>query len=266
MMIAPHMQAYALALPFTAASAGESLYRLWRCRRVPGAAAAAAVLDEGAYIDASGDVAVSETEELEWTMRLQEASEWQQLLAASSLGDVCAAVWSFTSNLYPSPPFTSEITRQILFSSWPNRYTRVTTSAASSSSSYHLVGTSGRGFERGGEERGVAESSLGEGGAGGREEECEGSGVAPPSTPSSKVGTDLFNVLRAARLTVLARFDLETKDRIPRFEHCVLVFVVMKLALLPLTSATGCCAVHVHEPSLPSVMRRARCENSRSRK
>jgi hypothetical protein len=189
MMIAPHMQAYALALPFTAASAGESLYRLWRCRRVPGAAAAAAVLDEGAYIDASGDVAVSETEELEWTMRLQEASEWQQLLAASSLGDICAAVWGFTSNLYPSPPFTSEITRQIHFSSWPNRYTRVTTSAAASSSSYHMVSTSGRGFERGGEERGVGESSMGEGEAGGREEEAKGGGVVPPSTPSSKVGT-----------------------------------------------------------------------------
>jgi hypothetical protein len=185
MMIAPHMQAYALALPFTAASAGESLYRLWRCRSVPGAAAA--VLDEGAYIDASGDVAVSETEELEWTMRLQEASEWQQLLAASSLGDMCSAVWGFTSNLYPSPPCTSELTRQILVSSWSNRYTRSTTSAASSS--YDIVSTSGPGFERGGEERGVGRSSMGEGEAIVREEDAQGGAAVPPSTPSSKVGT-----------------------------------------------------------------------------
>jgi hypothetical protein len=101
MMIVPHLKAYALALPFTVAAAGESLYRLQRCRSVPGAAAA--VLDEGAYVDASGDVAVSESEELEWTMRQQETFEWQQLLAASSLGDACAAVWGFTANMYPLP-------------------------------------------------------------------------------------------------------------------------------------------------------------------
>jgi hypothetical protein len=105
MMIVPHLKAYALALPFTAAAAGESLYRLQRCRSVPGAAAA--VLDEGAYVDASGDVAVSQSEELEWTMRQQETFEWQQLLAASSLGDACAAVWGFAANMCPFPPFTT---------------------------------------------------------------------------------------------------------------------------------------------------------------
>lgn len=97
MMLAPHMKAYALALPFTAAAACESLYRLQRCRSAPGGTTA--VLDDGAYIDASGDVVVSQTEELEWTMRLQESAEWQQLLAASSLGDACAAAWKLAGNM-----------------------------------------------------------------------------------------------------------------------------------------------------------------------
>ena len=59
------------------------------------------MLDEGAYVDASGDVIVSQTEELEWTMRLQEISEWQQLLGASTLGDACAAFWRHAAHLYP---------------------------------------------------------------------------------------------------------------------------------------------------------------------
>ena len=96
MMIAPHMQAYMLALPFAAAAACESVYRLHRCRGSPGGAAA--VLDDGAYVNASGDVVVSQTEELEWTMRLQETCEWEQLLAATSLGDACAAAWKFSAN------------------------------------------------------------------------------------------------------------------------------------------------------------------------
>ena len=108
MMIVPHMKAYALALPFTAASAGESFYRLHRCRSMPAAAAAAAVLHEEAYVDASGDVAVSETEELEWTMRLQETVEWQQLLVASYLGDACASLWGSTANMYRHPPLTTQ--------------------------------------------------------------------------------------------------------------------------------------------------------------
>ncbi len=62
------------------------------------------MLDEGAYVDASGDVIVSQTEELEWTMRLQEISEWQQLLGSSTLGDACAAFWRHAAHLYP-PPF-----------------------------------------------------------------------------------------------------------------------------------------------------------------
>ena len=59
------------------------------------------MLDEGAYVDASGDVIVSQTEELEWTMRLQEISEWQQLLGASTLGDACAAFWRHAAHMYP---------------------------------------------------------------------------------------------------------------------------------------------------------------------
>jgi hypothetical protein len=62
------------------------------------------VLDEGAYVDASGDVIVSQVEELEWTMRLQEISEWQQLLAASTLGDASAALWRHAAHLYHPPP------------------------------------------------------------------------------------------------------------------------------------------------------------------
>ena len=74
---------------------------------MPAAAAAAAVLHEEAYVDASGDVAVSETEELEWTMRLQETVEWQQLLAASHLGDACASLWGSAANMYRHPPLTT---------------------------------------------------------------------------------------------------------------------------------------------------------------
>ena len=97
MMMAPHLKAYMLALPFAAAAACESTYRLQRCRRTPGGAAA--VLDDGAYVNASGDVVVSQTEELEWTMRLQETSEWEQILAGTSLGDACAAAWKFSANM-----------------------------------------------------------------------------------------------------------------------------------------------------------------------